>query len=95
MTKRRTFIPEFKFEAVLDIVRREKTVAQICRIGTSPNRCYTNGAMPSFERALGIFADQYNSVNGSDPQDEHIAELERFVEHQTPEIEVLKRQAAC
>lgn len=30
MAKRRPFTPEFKFGAVLDVVRREKTGAQIC-----------------------------------------------------------------
>jgi transposase-like protein len=31
MGKRRTFTPGFKLEAVLDMIRGEKTVAQICR----------------------------------------------------------------
>ena len=31
MVKRRTFSPEFKFEAVLELVRGDKSIAQICR----------------------------------------------------------------
>lgn len=31
MAKRRTFTPDFKLEAVLDMMRGEKTIAQICR----------------------------------------------------------------
>jgi transposase-like protein len=31
MAKRRAFSPEFKLETVLDLLRGEKSVAQICR----------------------------------------------------------------
>lgn len=90
MAKRRTFTPEFKFEAVLDMVRGEKTVAQICRERDITESLLYKWRDAFFERAPGIFADQ-RSTNGSDPQAERIAELERLVGRQTLEIEVLKK----
>lgn len=90
MAKRRTFAPEFKFEAVLDMVRGEKTVAQICRERDITESLLYKWRDAFFERAPGIFADQ-RSANGSDPQAERIVELERLVGRQTLEIEVLKK----
>lgn len=91
MAKRRAFTPEFKFEAVLDMVRGEKTVAQICRERDITESLLYKWRDACFERAPGIFADQRSSANGSDPQAERIAELERLVGHQTLEIGGLKK----
>jgi transposase-like protein len=91
MAKRRTFTPEFKFEAVLDMVRGEKTVAQICRERDITESLLYKWRDAFFERAPGILTDQRSSANGSDPQAERIAELERLVGRQTLEIEVLKK----
>ena len=91
MGKRRTFTPEFKFEAVLDMVRGEKTLAQICRERDITESLLYQWRDAFFERAPAIFADQRSSGNGSDPQAERIAELERLVGRQALELEVLKK----
>jgi transposase len=91
MAKRRTFSPELKFEAVLDMVRGEKTVAQICRERDLSEALLYKWRDAFFERAPGIFADQRRHPTSHDPQAERIAELERLVGRQTLEIEVLKK----
>lgn len=90
MGKRRTFTPEFKLDAVLDMVRGEKTIAQICRERDITESLLYTWRDAFFERAPAIFADQ-RSPNGNDPQAERMAELERLVGRQTLEIEVLKK----
>jgi len=91
MAKRRTFTPNFKLDAVLDMVRGEKTVAQICRERDITESLLYKWRDAFFERAPNLFADQRSSGNGSDPQAERIAELERMVGRLTMEIEVLKK----
>jgi transposase len=89
MGKRRTFTPDFKLEAVLDMVRGEKTIAQICRERDITESLLYKWRDAFFERAPAIFTDQRS--NGSDPQAERVAELERMVGRLTMEIEVLKK----
>jgi transposase-like protein len=89
MGKRRTFTPDFKLEAVLDMMRGEKTVAQICRERDITESLLYQWRDAFFERAPAIFADQRS--NGNDPQAERIAELERMVGKLTMEIDVLKK----
>ena len=91
MAKRRTFTPDFKLDAVLDMVRGEKTVAQICRERDITESLLYKWRDAFFERAPNLFADQRSSGNGRDPQSERIAELERMVGRLTMEIEVLKK----
>ena len=91
MAKRRTFAPEFKFEAVLDMLRGEKKVAQICRERAITELLLYKWRDAFFERAPIIFADQRDSRSANDSQTERMAELERLVGRQTPEIEVLKK----
>jgi len=89
MAKRRTFSPEFKFEAVLEMVRGEKSIAQICRERDISESLLDKWRDAFFERAPEVFADQRSSHY--DPQAERIAELERLVGRQAMEIEVLKK----
>jgi transposase-like protein len=89
MGKRRTFSPEFKFEAVLDMLRGEKTLAQICRERDISESLLYKWRDAFFERAPSLFADQRST--SYDPQAERIAPLERLVGRQAMEIEVLKK----
>jgi len=89
MGKRRTFSPEFKFGAVLEMVRGEKTLAQICRERDITESLLYKWRDAFFERAPSLFADQRST--SYDPQAERIAELERLVGRQALEIEVLKK----
>jgi transposase-like protein len=91
MAKRRTFSPEFKLETVLDLLRGEKSVAQICRERNIGESLLYKWRDAFCERAPGLFADGRSSGNGSDPQAERIADLERLVGRQAMEIEVLKK----
>jgi transposase-like protein len=93
MGKRRTFNPESKFEAVLEMVRGEKTIAQNCRERDISESLLYKWRDAFFERAPSLFADQRR--NAYDPQGERIAQLERSVGRQAMEIKVLKRRAAC
>ena len=92
MGKRRTFTPDFKLEAVLDMLRGEKTTAQICRERDITESLLYKWRDAFFERAPAIFADQRS--NGNDPQAERIAELERMVGKLTMEIDVLKKASS-
>jgi transposase-like protein len=83
------FSPEFKFEAVLEMVRGEKTIAQICRERDITESLLYKWRDAFFERAPSLFADQRST--SYDPQAERIAELERLVGRQAMEIEVLKK----
>jgi transposase-like protein len=88
MAKRRTFSPEFKFEAVLEMVRGEKTIAQICRERDITESLLYKWRDAFFERAPSLFADQRST--SYDPQGERIAELERLVGRLTMENDILK-----
>lgn len=94
MSKRRAFRPEFKLEAVLEMVRGEKSLAQICRERDITESLLYTWRDAFFKRAPAIFSDQRSSSNGSDPQAERIAELERMVGKLTMEIEVLKKASS-
>ena len=92
MGKRRTFTRDFKLEAVLDMMRGEKTVAQICRERDITESLLYQWRDAFFERAPAIFADQRS--NGNDPQAERIAELERMVGKLTMELEIAKKASS-
>lgn len=85
MAKRRTFTPNFKLDAVLDMVRGERTVAQICRERNITESLLYKWRDAFFERAPHLFADQRSSGNGSDSQAECIAELQRIEGRMTME----------
>ena len=89
MGKRRTFSPEFKLETVLDLLRGEKSVAQLCRERDITESLLYKWRDAFLERAPGVFVDQRRT--SYDPQAERMAELERLVGRQALEIEVLKK----
>jgi transposase-like protein len=87
--KRRNFTAQFKLETVLDGLRGEKTVAQICRERDITESLYYKWRDAFMERATDIFADQRGPQR--DEQAERIAELERLAGKQALEIEILKK----
>ena len=87
--KRRNFSAQFKLETVLDGLRGEKTVAQICRERDITESLYYKWRDAFFERATDIFSDQRGPQR--DAQAERIAELERLAGKQALEIEILKK----
>jgi putative transposase len=87
--KRRTFGAQFKLETVLEGIRGEKSIAQLCRERDITETMYYKWRDVFLERAVGIFADQRS--RSEDSQAERVAELERLVGKQALEIEILKK----
>lgn len=87
--KRRNFTAQFKLETVLDGLRGEKTVAQICRERDITESLYDKWRDALMERAADIFADQRGPQR--DEQAERIAELERLAGKQALELAILKK----
>lgn len=87
--KRRNFTAQFKLETVLDGLRGEKTVAQICRERDITESLYDKWRDALMERAADIFADRRGPQR--DEQAERIAELERLAGKQALELAILKK----
>jgi transposase-like protein len=88
-TKRRTFGAQFKLETVLEGIRGEKSIAQICRERDITRTMYDKGRDVFLERAAAIFADQRS--RREDSQAERVAEVEPLVGKQALAIEILKK----
>jgi transposase-like protein len=87
--KRRTFTAKCKFEAVLEGLRGEKSVAQICRERNITESLYYKWRDTFLERGVSLFEDQRSHER--DEQSERVAELERLAGKQALEIEILKK----
>lgn len=86
---RRTYTAEFKFETVLEMLRGEKSVAQICRErGINDSLLYT-WKQAFLERGTSIFEDKGQSIDQAAA--ERIAQLEQMVGRQAMELEILKK----
>src|SRR5690606_42020770 len=86
--KRRSFSAQFKFETVMDVLRVEKSVEQVCRERDITEALYYKWRDAFFERAPGIFEDQRASVQ--DSQATRVAELERMGGQLATENAILK-----
>lgn len=87
--KRRSFTAQFKFETVMEVLRGEKSVAQVCRERQITETLYYKGRDAFLERAPVIFEDKRGSSH--DPQSDRVEELERMVGRLTMENEILKK----
>jgi len=87
--KRRKFTPQFKFETVMEGLRQEKTVAQICRERDLTESLYYKWRDAFMERGARVFEDQRGEQY--DEQAGRIADLERLAGKQALEIEILKK----
>jgi transposase-like protein len=90
--KQRKYMPEFKLETVLEGMRGEKSIAQLCRDRDIKDSLYYKWRQEFLERAPELFADKRQAVD--DGKDEQIAELERMVGRLTMENELLKKGSA-
>ena len=86
-TNRREYDPKFKLECVLELLKGEKSQAQICRERGLSDDLLSRWKDVFQERAPGIFADPKVGVS---EEGRRIAELERLVGQQTLELSVLK-----
>ena len=90
--KRRTYSAEYKLVTVIEVLRGEKSVAQICRERGIKDSLLYKWKQQFEERAGSIFADQRQSGNAIDSaKDEKIAELERIIGQLTVENTILKK----
>jgi len=86
---RRKFSAEFKLDTVMEGLRGEKSVAQICRERDITESLYHRWKARFQERAAEIFEDRRSTVE--DGRERQIAELERLVGRLTMEVEILKK----
>ena len=89
MSKRREFSAQFKLETVLEGLRGEKSVAQLCRERDITDSLYYKWRDEFMESAPQIFADKRHK--GTDESVERVAELERLVGRLTMELEIAKK----
>ena len=88
-TKRRTFTAQFKLETVMEGLRGEKSVAQICRERQINDNLYYKWRDAFLASASHAFEEQ--TSKHYDEQAARIAELERLVGKQALELEILKK----
>jgi len=86
---RRKFSAEFKLDTVMEGLRGEKSLAQICRERDISESLYHKWKALFQERAVEIFADRRTTAG--DNREDQIAELERLVGRLTMENEILKK----
>jgi len=77
MSKRREFKAEFKLETMLEALRREKSISQICRERDITDSLYYKWREAFWAAAPEIFAEKHGHEN--DEKAQRIAELERMV----------------
>lgn len=84
--RRRTFSPQFKVDAVMELLTGAKTTGQICRERAITDKLLYRWKSELLERLPGVFEGR-----GTDPAaEQRIAELERMVGRLALENEVLK-----
>jgi len=87
MSKRRTFIPEFKAQVVLEELTGVKDKAEICREYRLRPQVFSRWRKELLERAPEIFATKPSRGD----EQERIAELERMVGRLRMELEAAKK----
>ena len=92
--KRRQYSAEFKLETVMEGIRGEKSVAQICRERNISDSLYYKWRDLFKEHAPEIFARQDQKDQVVSEQETHIADLERMVGKLTMENEILKKASS-
>ena len=91
--ERRSYSAQFKLETVLEGIRGEKSVAQICRERGIKDSLYYKWREQFVSQAPGIFENKRNpAVN--EGNNERIAELERMVGRLAVENDILKKASS-
>ena len=90
-SKRRQYSAEFKLETVLEGIRGEKPVAQICRERGIRDSRYYKWRDAFKERGPGIFASQEQQDQAVSELEARVAELERMVGKLAMENEILNK----
>jgi len=87
--KRRKFSKDFKLDTVMEGLRGEKSIAQICRERNITDSLYYKWRDIFIENAEEIFEDRRE--NNKEENEGRIAELERMVGRLTMENDILKK----
>lgn len=90
--ERRTYSPQFKLETVLEGIRGEKSITQICRERGIKDSLYYKWRDQFTSQAQTIFADKRHPTVSGD--NERIAELERMVGRLAVENDILKKASS-
>ena len=89
--KQRQFSAQFKFETVMEVLRGEKPIAQICRERQVTDSLVYKWRTDFLEKAPGLFESKATAGSVQNDQAERIAELERLVGQLTMENALLKK----
>lgn len=89
--KQRQFTAQFKLETVLEVVRQEKSIAQICRDRQVTDSLVYKWRQEFLEKAASLFESKQTAASTQADQAERIAELERLVGQLTMENALLKK----
>ena len=92
-TNRREYEPRFKLACVLELLKGEKTQAQICRERGISDDLLSRWKDVFEERASGIFIDPRVGIAESQ-EARRILELERLVGQQALELSFLKEASS-
>ena len=87
--KRRTYSADFKLDTVMEGIRGEKSVAQICRERGIKDTLYYKWRDIFIERAAEIFESKRNTAQKE--KEDRVAELERMIGKLVLENEILKK----
>jgi transposase-like protein len=87
--KRRKFSKDFKLDTVMEGLRGEKSIAQICRERDITDSLYYKWRDIFIEHAEEIFEDRRE--NQKEENEDRTAELERMVGRLTMENDILKK----
>lgn len=87
--KRRKYSAEFKLDTVMEGLRGDKSIAQICRERDITDSLYYKWKQMFLDRASEIFEEKGTVID--DSKEKQIAELERMVGRLTMEVEILKK----
>ena len=88
--KQRQFSAQFKLETVMEVLRGEKPIAQICRERAVTDSLVYKWRSEFLEKAPGIFEGKITNKEANEGS-ERIAELERLVGQLTMENALLKK----
>jgi transposase len=91
--ERRTYTAQFKLETVLEGMRGEKSIAQICRERGIKDTLYYKWRDQFTSQALQIFEDKRRPMVSEDSS-QRIAELERMVGRLAVENDILKKASS-
>lgn len=87
MGKHRQYTPEFKVHVVMEVLKGEKSQAQICRENNIKDDLVTYWRREFSEHATDIFSAERTRTH----EQQRIVELERLVGQLTLELSILKK----